>query len=195
MGTYYAQFLVSYMDGTSDGATYQAYIGINTKVNTSLPQVFADLESQILNTAATQGFTGFSASDIVYFEPGLQMNLLRAFATPSRSLNSAFIVSTTRDAQVQYSVDIATSLSLTTGAVGTVFLEYADDSGFTTNVKEVQRFVSGNTGTLVVGLALNQIGTAAVGGIIPAGKYVRLRTANTTGSPTFTYRSAQEVLL
>lgn len=119
----------------------------------------------------------------------------RSFATPTRSLNTAFQISTTRDALVSYSVDIATSVSLVGGAVGTVFIEYADDSGFTTNVKEIGRTVNGNTGTLVVGLTLNQIATAQITGIVPLAKYVRLRTANTTGTPTFTFRSAEEVLL
>lgn len=119
----------------------------------------------------------------------------RSFSSPSRSLNTAFQPSTTRDAQVSYSVDIATSVSLAGGAVGTVFLEYADDSGFTTNVVEVGRTVNGNTGTLVVGLTLNQTATAQLNGLVPASKYARLRTVNTTGTPTFTFRSAQEVLL
>lgn len=30
---------------------------------------------------------------------------------------------------------------------------------------------------------------------VPAGSYVKLRTANTSGTPTFNYRSGQEVLL
>lgn len=113
----------------------------------------------------------------------------------SRSLNSAYQISATKGSMVSYSVDIATSVSLSGGAVGTVFLEYADDSGFTTNVVEVQRSVNGNTGTLVVGLTLNQSGTAALGGFVPVAKYVRLRTANTTGTPTFTYRSGQEAII
>lgn len=37
--------------------------------------------------------------------------------------------------------------------------------------------------------------TASLSGMIPANKFVRLRTVNNTGTPTFTYRSAQEVLL
>lgn len=74
-------------------------------------------------------------------------------------------------------------------------MSYADDSGFTTNVVEVGRFVNGQTGTLVVGLTLNQTNTAQLNGIVPANKYTRLRTQNNTGTPTFTYRSGQEVLL
>lgn len=118
-----------------------------------------------------------------------------SFANPTRSLNSAFQVSTTRAAAVSYTVDVATTLSLTGGATGTITLQYADDSGFTTNVKTVQSSVNGNTGALTIGLTLTQTSTAALTGIIPAGKYVKIVTANTAGTPTFTYRAAQEVLL
>jgi secreted Zn-dependent insulinase-like peptidase len=119
----------------------------------------------------------------------------KTFTTPTRSLNTAFQISSSQDAAVNYAVDISCTMSLTSGQTGVVTLQYADDSGFTTGVTTVQSTASGNTGTLTIGLTLTQIGTAAVSGIIPAGKYVKLATANTTGTPTFTYRNAQEVLL
>lgn len=119
----------------------------------------------------------------------------RTFNNPSRTVNTAFQISTTQDAEVNYSVDITTSVSLSGGASGTVFLEYADNSAFTTNVKSVSQYTNANTGTLVVGLTLNQIGTAALSGLIPASKYVRLRTNNNTGTPTYGTPVSQEVLL
>lgn len=118
----------------------------------------------------------------------------RSFANPSRTLNSAFQISSTRDAIVSYTVDISASLTLSGGATGTVTLEYADDSGFTTNVVTVQSSVNGNTGALTIGLSLTQTASASLCGVIPAGKYVRLRTANTAGTPSFNYRGSQEVL-
>lgn len=118
-----------------------------------------------------------------------------AFANPTRTLNSAFQISTARAAQVSYAVDIACALSLTTGQSGTVFLEYADDSGFTTNVVSVNQFSNANTGSLTIGLNLTQTLTGTLSGMIPEGKYVRLRTANVTSTPTFTYRTGQEVLV
>lgn len=118
-----------------------------------------------------------------------------SFAYPTRSLNTAFQISATRASAVHYTVDIACTLSLIGGATGTVTLRYADDSGMTTNVQTVQSFVNGNTGTLTIGLALTQTSTAALGGIIPAGKYVQILTTNTVGTPTFTYRASQEVLI
>lgn len=119
----------------------------------------------------------------------------RTFNNPSRSLNSAFQISTTQDAFVSYAVDVAATLSLVTGQTGTVTLQYADDSGFTTNVKTIQASVNGNTGSLTIGLNLTQTATATVSGMVPAGKYAKLVTANTTGTPTFTFKTAQEVLV
>lgn len=118
-----------------------------------------------------------------------------SYTTPTRSLNTAFQVSTTRNSRVSYAVSIAATLSLTTGQSGTVVLEYADDSGFTTNVKTIQSSINANTGSLAIGLNLTQTVTASVSGDVPSGKYVRLRTVNNTGTPTFTFVSAQEVLL
>lgn len=119
----------------------------------------------------------------------------RVFGFPSRSLNSAFQVSTTQDAIVNYSVDVASTISLTSGQTGTVVLEYADDSGISTNVKTVMSGVNGNTGSLTIGLNLTDTNTITVSGVVPQSKYVRIRTVNTTGTPTFTFRSAQEVLI
>lgn len=116
------------------------------------------------------------------------------FTNPTRTLNSAFQISTTQTATVTYSVDILCSATLAGGQTGTMYLEYADDSGFTTNVVEVSRFVNGNTVSLALAITVGQTVTARVSGMIPLGKYVRLRSQSNTGAPTFTFRSAQEVL-
>lgn len=117
----------------------------------------------------------------------------RTFTNPSRSLNSAFQPSSTKDVLASYTVDVACTISLVTGQAGTVTLEYADDSGISSNVVTVQTAVNGNTGSLTIGLNLTQTATCTLSGMIPAGKYVRIRTANTTGTPTFTARAMQEV--
>lgn len=119
----------------------------------------------------------------------------RVYTFPARALNSAFQISTTRDARVSYSVDIACVLTLVTGQAGAVFLEYADNSGMSTNLHTVARSSNANTGTLSIGLALTETVTGTLSGDIPAGKYVRLRTSNVIGTPTFTAQEQQEVLL
>jgi hypothetical protein len=131
-----------------------------------------------------------AAVDFVKNKPAV-----RSQSVATRSLNAAFQISDTRDTLVSYSVDISTSLSLTAGQQGTVFLEIANDAAFTTGMQELARFVNGNTGTLTIGLALNQNVTGALVGYVPAGKYARLRTQNNVGAPTFNYRAGQEALL
>lgn len=188
----YMVFNVVFYDGTGQGVV-EDQLDVDMSAVNSTADFVAAVEALILSAAAGHGYTGFTKSDIVYAMPN--QALPNSFANPSRSLNSAFQISTTRDALVSYSVDVACALSLTTGQQGTVYLRYADDSGFTTNVVEVCRFVNGNTGTLAIGLALTQNATGTLSGAIPAGKYVKLVTENNTGTPTFTYRRAQEVLI
>ena len=55
--------------------------------------------------------------------------------TPARSLNTAFQIDTVKWAIVTYAVDVSISSLLLGSAQGSAYLEYADDSGFTTNVK------------------------------------------------------------
>lgn len=112
----------------------------------------------------------------------------RVFTVATRTLNTAYQLSTTQDTHVAYEVDIAiTSLLATTQ--GTVFLDYADNSTFTTNLVTI------SSGTSAIGgvLSITNTGTVTLSGIIPAGKYMRIRTANTAGTPTITYRTGQEV--
>lgn len=110
----------------------------------------------------------------------------------SRSLNTIFQPHSGRDSYVNYCIDISCTLSLSGGQTGTVFLEMSESWDFSTDIFEVTRLVNGNTGTLTVGLNITQAVTAQLCGMIPAAWYVRIRTANTTGSPSFAYRVGQE---
>lgn len=115
----------------------------------------------------------------------------RTFANPTRALNTAFQISTTQDALVSYAVDVTVAAVLIAGTSGRVYLEYATDSAFTTGVTTVTS--SGNSTGGV--LSITNLNTATLAGVIPAGKYVRLRTVNVTGTPTYAFQSAQEVLI
>lgn len=163
-----------------------------------------DVSSQILSlkSSFTSGFVSTSSlatvattgnyNDLIN-KPVIATSTVKTFSNPARSLNTCFQISTSTDALVTYSVDIAATLSLTSGQSGTVFLEYSDNSTCTTNTVEVARATNGNTGTLTAGLNLTQTMSANVGGIIPSSKYARLRTANGSGTPVFNFRSGQEV--
>jgi hypothetical protein len=119
----------------------------------------------------------------------------RSFNYTTRALDTCFQPSTTRDVQVSYGVDILTSLTLLAGQQGTVYLRIYSDNACTTDTQEITRFVNGQTGALTVGLSLVQNVTGTLSGIIPAGAYAQLVTENNAGTPTFTARPGQEVLL
>ena len=116
--------------------------------------------------------------------PGLQ-------TSQTRSINgTGFQVSTTQYSFVSYCVQIASTLSLSGGQTGTVFLEISPDNSSWT---EVTRFVNGNTGSLTVGLNTTQTIASQLSAYIPKGYYVRLRQTS-SGTPTITYISGQETL-
>lgn len=119
----------------------------------------------------------------------------RSQSAASRTLNSAFQPSATRDCQVTYSTDISCTSTLLGGQSGTVILEIATNAGFTTGVQTIAQFTNSNSVSLAIAITVVQINTACLSGYVPAGYYVRLRTVNNTGTPTFTYTAGQEVLL
>lgn len=112
------------------------------------------------------------------------------FSVSARGLNTAFLISATRDAQVVYGVDIAIT-ALLANTQGTAFLEYADNAAMSTNVVIVASTSSMLGGVLNVANTM----TATLAGRIPAGKYARIRTAIGSGTPTFAIRQGQEVLI
>lgn len=155
--------------------------------------MIAYVKAAAYTEAGVKGYT-ITDADIITSFPLTGFPAPSSFTYPTRTLNSAFQISSTRNSRVSYTISVAATLSLSGGQTGTVVLEYADDSGITTNVVTVQSSVNGNTGTLTIGLNTIQTGSASLSGDIPAGKYVRIRTVNTAGTPTFTFSSAQEVL-
>lgn len=186
-------FTGDYMDGSTIVESYGDEFFVGTSTTSS--QITNSIKKSVSNYATGQGYS--LPNGLVYpwaIFPDITA-LSPSVATTTRSLNSAFQVSSTRYAFVSYTVDVAATISLTTGQVGTVVLETADDSGFTTNVSTVQSSVNGNSGSLSIGLNLTQTSTASLTGMVPAGKWVRIRTVNTVGTPTFTYRAGQETLM
>lgn len=104
-------------------------------------------------------------------------------------------LSTFRDTEVSYSVTIDTSVSLSGNSSGYVVLEIAATNSTTaSDWKEISRVSSGQAGSLVIGLVLNQTGGGAVVGVVPAGWYRRLRKVNVAGTPTIVLTGSQEVL-
>lgn len=114
---------------------------------------------------------------------------------PARALNTIFQISTTRPAIVTYSVQIVVTANISGGQNGDIILEIASDSGFTTNVQTLAIGGNGQTYTLAIALQGVQPTTNNLTGFVPVGYYVRLRTVNNTGTPTYSMRAQQEALL
>lgn len=113
----------------------------------------------------------------------------------TRTLNSAYQISATRGTFVFYTIKIVTTVSIGSNQDGEVVLEIASDSGFTTNVQTLS--ISQNSQSVSLAIALQSVQTqsAVVSGYVPVAYYTRLRTVNTTGTPVFTYRAGQEILM
>jgi len=115
-------------------------------------------------------------------------------SSPIRALNTVYQISTTKNCNVYYSVDISESISLAGGTAATIFLEIATNSAFTTGLQVISKPTLSFTSPLSVTLNLVLISTAQLSGCVPAGYYARLRTVTTTGTPIFTFQASQEVL-
>lgn len=113
----------------------------------------------------------------------------------TRSLNTAYQISSSRAAFVHYSVQITVTASISGGQNGDVFLEIASDVNFTSNVQTLAVAGSGQTYTLAVAIQGIQPQTSELSGYVPLGYYTRLRTVQNTGTPSFLYRFGQEVLM
>lgn len=119
----------------------------------------------------------------------------RTFNYPSRTLNSCFQISSTKDADFHYKVDVTGSLNLTAGTTGTVTATSYTNSGCTIGAQAVADGVSAQSGTLIVGLGITQAMSVGIDGTLPTGKWIKLTTANTVGTPTFAIRAVQSEVI
>lgn len=122
-----------------------------------------------------------------------QASATHTFVTATNQ--TGFQISSTRNTWVSYSVLISTTATIAGGSGGTVFLEIAATNSTTpgdwTTITQVS-----NSQTLTLAITLQSVQPNGLDmfGFIPAGYYVRLRSAITAGSPTFSYLAGQEVL-
>lgn len=119
----------------------------------------------------------------------------KTFNYPSRALNSCFQISSTKDAGFHYKVDVTGSLSLTSGTTGTVTATTYTNSGCSTGAQVIADGASAQSGSLVVGLGITQTASIGLDGLLPAGKWLKITTANTVGTPTFAIRGAQSEVI
>lgn len=122
--------------------------------------------------------------------------------TPSHSIvttagaANGWQISSTRNTSVFYSVNVNTTATIAGNADGYVVLEIsATNSTTASDWKEVSRTRNGQSLSLALTLqSVQNIGSELMN-IVPAGYYVRLRSVNVSGTPTYSYISGQEVQL
>lgn len=189
--------------GTSNAATFNFSIPQGAKGDTGATGAPGSNASITLTTTGTSGSATYNSGTGVLNVPNYTYTPpTRSFNnTPGRSLvtstsGGGFQVDAARDSIVTYSVTITSASTLTGGAAGYVVLEIASTNSATAgDWREISRSANGQANALIVGLALSQVGGGPVNGVVPAGWYARIRTVNTTGTPTYTYNSGQEVKL
>lgn len=182
--------LSNYVTTTALGTALSGYV-TSSSLSTALSGYSPTSHTHPDATTSVAGF--MSAADKTKLD-GLP--IARSFAQPTRTLGTAFQISATRDAWVNYMVDISVSSLLLGSAQGTARLRRADDAAFTTNVVLLAAGTNSSSGVLNV----VNIGTVALGAMIPAGKYVMIDHVVNTGTASGTLRTpanggTQEVLM
>lgn len=105
-------------------------------------------------------------------------------------------LSSTRNAQVSYSVTLVSTATIAGSQSGYVVLEICPtNSAVAGNWVEINRVTNGQAVSLAVVLQSVSTGGGTVSGTVPSGYYRRLRSVNVSGTPSYTFNSGQEVLL
>lgn len=153
-------------------------------------------EVNIYDVAPTPGSNCSLQMDASTYLPScISVPAAPAQSASTRGLNSAFQVSATRNSMVFYSVQVVVTSTIASGQDGELVFEIASNSGFTTNVQTIMASPCSQAFSLVIAIQSIQKCSLNVSGFVPAGYYARLRTVNTTGTPVFTYRAGQEILM
>lgn len=180
---------VSFMDGSGNVIDSQL-MNIVPGTAASTVTLSTTTVTAIMAYVTAQGYSATSADIFFAFNASLY-TLSQAAAT--RSIGATgFQISTTQNAEVRYTVQIVTTATIGSGGTGYVALQMSPDN---VNWTEIGRITNGQVITLAIALNSVQTITGQLSGFIPAGYYVRLLSVNTTGTPTYSYVSGQEVLM
>lgn len=114
----------------------------------------------------------------------------RTWSTPSRALNSCFQISATNDADFHYKVDVASGTILQATATGTVTATSYTNSGCTTGARIESDGAPSQSAALGI-LSIGQTAPVGIDGTLQAGRWLKITTAQTVGTPTFAIRANQ----
>lgn len=198
----------AYASGTS--GQYIKGDGTYTTIPSSLPpsgSVGGDLTGTYPNpTLTTSGVTAatYNASYTVDAKgrittgtnATINTGISHSIVTVAAAANG-FQVSSSKNSRVCYSVKIACAVQIgvATNVEGYIVLETAaTNSSTSSDWTEVGRSTNGQNIGLAIALSSTQTTGTQICGEVPAGYYIRLRSVNTSGVPTFTYTSGIETI-
>lgn len=176
-------------DYVTDGFKLFSFSGVTDSVG-----YHTAAEAAILQYGSDNSL-GITAEDIIwgYLPVDSQAPATHSFTTGTGA--TGFQVSASHDSEVRYNVTIATTATIAGGADGTVVLEMAPTNSATAgDWVEVGRFRNGQAISLALTLQSIQTTASQLTAFVPKGYYLKLRTINNVGTPTYTYNSGQEVL-
>lgn len=118
----------------------------------------------------------------------------RTFNYPSRALNSCYQISSSKDADFHYKVDVSSGAVLSGTITGTVTATSYTNSGCTTGAQVVADGQASQGAALGL-LSVSQIASVSIDGTEAANHWLKITTANTTGAPSFAIRSVQSEVI
>jgi uncharacterized protein YxeA len=166
---------------------------LNQDTHTAEPMSGVTLKAYFQNGLQKQiAFTAGNGISITGTSPNYTISVVQpTIATTTRTLNSNFTVSTTKAAFLFYTVSVSVTNPLLAGtSVGTAFLEYSTNSGSTWNA--VTSLGNSSSVGLAVTVALTNLQTGIIAGLVPANALCRIRTT-TSGTATIAFVSSQEI--
>jgi hypothetical protein len=194
-----------------NGKRFDAYIPMTAaQIDTVLGYVPMNAANIVLTTTGTSGASTYNPSSASFNIPqysggttytagngiGIASNVISVvqptISTPTRTLNTAFTISTTKAATVCYTVALSVTNPLILGtSTATSTLQYSTNGG-STWVNVCQASASSGVGVTVT-IALTQGQTSTLFGVLPANSLVKIVSA-TTGTASVTLNSAQETV-
>lgn len=144
-------------------------------------------------TTGATGSTGATGANGVFAPSSINNVPSHSFVTTAAAANG-FQLSNSKGAWVTYSTTVVATSSISGSQLGVVLLEEAaTDSTTASDWTEIGRNSSGTSYTLAIAVQGVQTGAASMICWVPSGYWIRLRTVS-TGSPTYTFNSGQELL-
>lgn len=148
------------------------------------------------DVTSSGGYFNGDGSKIINLSFPMTINNGVSHSTVSSTSSTGFQISTTKKAMVIYSVKISTSSTIAGSSEGKVYLETAATNSTTpSDWTSISKISNGQSLSLALALRIVQPITEPLMGMIPVGNYVRIRSNNISGTPTYTYITGQEILL